>query len=230
MARGHSIVAPTRKPREDHEPGARLAHFRPTSVRAGLLTWVNTGWGVLRASIPLPELEPDEIASADWEPALIRGREAPSQHPARRQHVVQYAAMGAALRAMANSVLKHQLSLAGALFPAACLDAEICQLQRTSVGGGFDWHRDTPPADRMLAFICYLNDDFKGGSTDFQTASGTLKSIKPSKGLCVAFDPSVRHRGACVERGTKYALVTILSRATKGPAAPFQAHPYEARP
>jgi predicted 2-oxoglutarate/Fe(II)-dependent dioxygenase YbiX len=72
----------------------------------------------------------------------------------------------------------------------------------------FVWHQDgrvrlTDSIESHLTFLIYLNDDFKGGRTDF-----VWESVKPVRGMALVFPHQLRHRGAVVEAGQKYVLRT----------------------
>lgn len=74
----------------------------------------------------------------------------------------------------------------------------------------FDWHVDgivrlAPDKQSALTFMIYLNDDFEGGSTDFDADAGPL-SVRPTTGAALVFPHKVRHRGAPVVSGMKYVL------------------------
>lgn len=53
----------------------------------------------------------------------------------------------------------------------------------------------------IYTFIIYLNDDFEGGTTDFDQVS-----IKPKKGSALVFLHPILHSGEPVLSGTKYAI------------------------
>mgnify|MGYP001971604540 FL=1 len=77
----------------------------------------------------------------------------------------------------------------------------------------FDLHvdvQDHDTAKRYLAFLCYLNDDFFGGETDFPYHKLT---VKPNTGTVLVFPPTWQypHRGLPVKEGKpKYILSTYL--------------------
>lgn len=59
-------------------------------------------------------------------------------------------------------------------------------------------------------FMIYLNDDFEGGETRFDTIS-----VKGEKGMGLIFLHSLPHEGAAVIKGVKYVLRTdIMYRLT----------------
>ena len=108
------------------------------------------------------------------------------------------------------------------------------QIQRTEVGGKYDWHTDeyvgailssvrrTKPhrsgrvdayaiyERRMYTYIFYLNDqskDFEGGNTEFIVGlDGEVRVVKPEKGKLIMFPANAlcTHRGAPVTSGKKY--------------------------
>ena len=86
---------------------------------------------------------------------------------------------------------------------------ERLRYYRYHPGQYFEWHRDgsfrrSPEELSMLTLMVYLSDGFTGGRTEFASAS----PVVPKLGMAVAFDHSVRHRGAPVIAGTKYVLRT----------------------
>lgn len=103
------------------------------------------------------------------------------------------------------SLVHGPLGVPGRLVP------QLVQFQRSSVGDFHDWHTDASATDeRKLVAITYLSDSgLEGGETEFEI-DGQSFSVKPSSGLCVAFRPTLRHRGTVVQRGTKYTLVTTF--------------------
>jgi predicted 2-oxoglutarate/Fe(II)-dependent dioxygenase YbiX len=90
---------------------------------------------------------------------------------------------------------------------------ERFRFYRYSPGQYFHWHHDgayhrSPNEHSALTAMLYLNDDFEGGSTDFDTLDGAPLRIVPRRGLVLLFDHYIRHQGAPVVRGTKYVLRT----------------------
>lgn len=91
-------------------------------------------------------------------------------------------------------------------------------------GEGYDWHNDQIPialvdadkerkdgnkpdlSPRMLTCVWYLNDNFEGGTTDFQYQN---LSIQPEVGMLAVFPPfwTHIHRAAPVTKGSKYMIV-----------------------
>ena len=86
--------------------------------------------------------------------------------------------------------------------------SEGIQAQRYDVGQQFDWHYDgaferaTGERSR-LTFMIYLNDDFLGGQTSFESAV-----VVPQTGLALFFVHQILHKGQPVHRGRKYVLRT----------------------
>jgi prolyl 4-hydroxylase len=81
---------------------------------------------------------------------------------------------------------------------------------RYEPGQQFDWHRDgafvrSPSEQSLLTVLFYLNEDFEGGSTDFMDDDII---VAPRRGMALFFSHPLCHRGAPVERGTKYVLRT----------------------
>jgi prolyl 4-hydroxylase len=70
----------------------------------------------------------------------------------------------------------------------------------------FSWHADAPFARdngelSLLTFMIYLNDNYQGGETRFQSLSVHGKS-----GMALVFEHGLLHEGAAVTEGTKYVL------------------------
>ncbi len=85
---------------------------------------------------------------------------------------------------------------------------ERFRLYRYGVGQQFDWHADTPfrRADgvlSLLSFIVYLNEDYSGGATRFETAK-----VQGTTGQALVFSHGLLHEGAQVTGGVKYVLRT----------------------
>lgn len=92
---------------------------------------------------------------------------------------------------------------------------EPLQVLRYAPGQEYRMHSDAlPPASglnqRILTFLVYLNDDYEGGATLFES---TGQALRPKAGDAVLFrntlddgrmDPRMRHAGQPVTRGTKY--------------------------
>lgn len=85
---------------------------------------------------------------------------------------------------------------------------ERFRFYRYGPGQQFNWHydgyyqRDNGEISHFTLMF-YLNDDFEGGSTDFEEFS-----VKPEKGSALVFWHPIRHRGSPVVSGTKYVLRT----------------------
>jgi predicted 2-oxoglutarate/Fe(II)-dependent dioxygenase YbiX len=80
---------------------------------------------------------------------------------------------------------------------------------RYTEGQYFKWHSDGPfirsPEELSLfTAMVYLNDDFEGGTTDFQFGP----SVVPRRGMLLLFEHSLVHQGAPVLRGCKYVMRT----------------------
>lgn len=83
---------------------------------------------------------------------------------------------------------------------------ERLRFYRYEAGQAFRWHYDGafmrgPGEVSRLTFLVYLNDDFEGGETEFEDLT-----ITPRKGAALLFSHAMRHQGAPVRRGVKYAL------------------------
>jgi prolyl 4-hydroxylase len=72
----------------------------------------------------------------------------------------------------------------------------------------FKWRQDgtfrrSESEESFLTFIIYLNDDYKGGATEFP-----WEKIAPKAGSVLVFPHRLRHQGAQILEGTKYVLRT----------------------
>lgn len=72
----------------------------------------------------------------------------------------------------------------------------------------FKWHQDgthrlSANEESFLTFIIYLNDDFRGGATEF-----AWEKIQAKAGRALVFPHRLRHQGANIISGTKYVLRT----------------------
>lgn len=80
---------------------------------------------------------------------------------------------------------------------------------RYTGGQYFKWHSDGPfirSAEELSLFtaMVYLNDDFEGGTTDFQFGP----TIVPRRGMLLLFEHPLVHQGAPVLSGCKYVMRT----------------------
>lgn len=83
---------------------------------------------------------------------------------------------------------------------------------RYTPGQRFRWHRDgcfrrSEVEESLLTCMVYLNDDFEGGETEFQTVEGSF-AVRPEQGSVLIFDHPLVHQGAEVRAGRKYAMRT----------------------
>jgi hypothetical protein len=87
---------------------------------------------------------------------------------------------------------------------------EGTQLVRYSPGGHYIPHSDVGrlTMNRYYSVLCYLNDDFEGGSTQFPNLD---YSVTPRSGKAVIFPSSYLHGGEPVTSGEKYILVTWIT-------------------
>ncbi len=91
---------------------------------------------------------------------------------------------------------------------------ERLRFYRYAPGQQFDWHRDGYFARRdgersFYTLILYLNDGFRGGTTDFSVPElDDPLEVVPARGTVLIFQHHLRHRGAPVIEGVKYALRT----------------------
>ena len=81
-------------------------------------------------------------------------------------------------------------------------------VSRTDAGEMYNWHTDAH-RDRLLTCILYLNDmdEDAGGCTEFSNG----RVVRPEKGKVLIFPatPQYIHRGARVNKGSKYVITTF---------------------
>ena len=85
---------------------------------------------------------------------------------------------------------------------------ERFRIYRYDPGQQFDWHYDGYYRRQIgeqskFTLMFYLNDGYEGGQTDFRDCS-----VIPQQGDALLFWHHIRHRGAPVTAGRKYALRT----------------------
>ena len=88
---------------------------------------------------------------------------------------------------------------------------------RYDVGERFNKHKDGRiRQDAEIAsrwtFLLYLNDDFAGGETEFETLT-----VAPQRGAALFFRHELRHKGCAVTEGRKYVLRTDVLYQGKYP-------------
>lgn len=91
---------------------------------------------------------------------------------------------------------------------------ERLRFYRYDPGKRFNWHYDDcfrrPNGQRSFyTLMFYLNDDFEGGSTEFEDAN-----IVPEKGDALIFWHYQRHIGNMVDVGRKYVIRTDVMYQT----------------
>lgn len=77
---------------------------------------------------------------------------------------------------------------------------------RYTPGQRFDWHFDgsfVRPNGEMsrLTFMIYLNEEYEGGQTRFESVS-----VAGKQGMALLFEHELLHEGAAVTSGVKYVL------------------------
>lgn len=76
-------------------------------------------------------------------------------------------------------------------------------------GGRYDAHRDNLSVDkhRKCTIVVYLNDDYRGGETDFPELKHT---VRPRSGTAILFPAYLLHAARVVRNGNKYVAVAWL--------------------
>lgn len=68
------------------------------------------------------------------------------------------------------------------------------------------WYQPSSHVITLLTVLIYLNEGFEGGETRFMEQVEDV--VLPRTGMAAVFQHKIRHEGAPVRRGTKYALRT----------------------
>ncbi|MBF0265277.1 MAG: 2OG-Fe(II) oxygenase [Gammaproteobacteria bacterium] len=79
-----------------------------------------------------------------------------------------------------------------------------------NAGEYFKWHQDDtyvkgPGVESRYTFLIYLNDDYEGGGTEFESFT-----VTPVTGTAVLFPNNLNHQGSEIDFGTKYAIRTDI--------------------
>jgi predicted 2-oxoglutarate/Fe(II)-dependent dioxygenase YbiX len=108
-----------------------------------------------------------------------------------------------------NSLLKP---LVAHLWGKQLTGHEGTQLVRYPAGGHYRAHSDVGrrTRNRRYTLLCYLNDDFAGGSTRFPALD---YSVTPACGKAILFPSIYQHGGEAVTSGEKYILVSWITGA-----------------
>lgn len=131
----------------------------------------------------------------------------PSHRTANVLYSEHLSAVRAKFDARVNNVLKP---LVRHLWQHNLTEHEGTQLVRYSPGGHYIPHSDVGrlTRNRYYTVLCYLNDDFEGGNTQFPA----LKySVVPRCGKAILFPSAYLHGGEPVIRGEKYILVSWIT-------------------
>lgn len=89
-------------------------------------------------------------------------------------------------------------------------EISLLEVQVTEKDQFFDWHADNfGTLNRKLSVLCWLNDGFEGGETEFLTEDGVV-GLRGDPGDAVLFDPNIWHRGAPVTLGKKITVLGIV--------------------
>tara|TARA_Y100000004_G_scaffold116561_1_gene131035 strand:- start:528 stop:1160 length:633 start_codon:yes stop_codon:yes gene_type:complete len=88
----------------------------------------------------------------------------------------------------------------------------VQKIQKTPAGGGYHvWHHENPytlqdaDSNRIAVWMLYLNDDYKGGETEFLYYK---KRVEPEQGKLIIWPAGYTHahRGGLVLEGNKYVI------------------------
>ncbi|WP_196893880.1 2OG-Fe(II) oxygenase [Aureivirga marina] len=87
---------------------------------------------------------------------------------------------------------------------------EQFRFYKYDIGERFNKHRDgrfvrNENEESRLTLMIYLNEEFEGGETEFDTFS-----VQPKTGTALIFLHEIKHKGCKVTEGTKYALRTDI--------------------
>lgn len=112
-----------------------------------------------------------------------------------------------------DTILAQQLWLRAQLVVPSQIDRwhavglhDSIRWYRYDVEQKFEWHIDKSICDvdgnrSRLTLLIYLNDDFEGGSTQFEEST-----IRPEQGMALFFNHFQRHKSTPILRGRKYVL------------------------
>jgi len=84
------------------------------------------------------------------------------------------------------------------------------QLIRYKKGGHYVVHQDSDEvefAHRYFTVLCYLNDEFEGGGTDFPSLNHI---VRPATGKAVIFPSQYSHAAQPVSQGEKFVILTWM--------------------
>lgn len=128
--------------------------------------------------------------------------------PTRVQEIVQYKNFDPRTEQIINKLIDKIVDIKK-LYGSR---VEICQIQKTSKGGIFDWHVDFLDGRNCVSIIYLsdISDGLVGGFTEFNINDNVQKII-PKKGYCCCFDPHILHRGSEVIEGIKYSIVIVFN-------------------
>jgi len=93
---------------------------------------------------------------------------------------------------------------------------EQFRFYKYDVGERFNRHRDgrfrrSETEESRLTFMIYLNENFLGGETEFDTFS-----VTPETGTALLFRHDIKHKGCKIESGTKYAIRSDIMFEKRG--------------
>jgi hypothetical protein len=68
------------------------------------------------------------------------------------------------------------------------------------------WYRPNDDQITLHTILVYFNDKFEGGETMFQEQLDQV--VVPKSGTVAIFQHKIRHEGAIIRKGVKYAMRT----------------------
>lgn len=151
----------------------------------------------------------------DWEPAKVSADEPGGsvtgelRTDVRQAEVSQFAGQMPILVDFRSRIEKTLMPAIRAAFGAVTLEPHEFSMVRYQAGGHYLPHVDNGGelAFRVFSVVCYLNDDFDGGGTDFPNLGMT---VTPRAGMAIAFPSEYLHAALPVVAGTKQVLICWL--------------------
>ncbi|MDQ3820253.1 MAG: 2OG-Fe(II) oxygenase [Acidobacteriota bacterium] len=152
--------------------------------------------------------------SGAWTEARVSARVPGGFNPATRADARSASVL--ALRAESEIRREFDAKMEGVIKPLVRDVWRICLKQhsethfvRYAEGNFYRPHSDTGinRTDRHFTVLCYLNDDFEGGETNFPELN---YKVRPRRGKAIVFPAGYLHGAEPVLSGEKYVLVSWL--------------------